>query len=120
MTIGLSINQEHFLEYTIRDTTAPFLAPFQVATENYQFRPSTWRKNGNKVMGYVTTLKKEAETMEISLVFTTLGSDQLNKGFEHKRRDWVFNVAAKVEPKDNWKIMCKLPITILKEVTGKT
>ena len=58
--------------------------------------------------------------MELSLVFTTLGSDPLNKGNEHKRRDWVFNVAAKEEPKDDWIIICKIPITILKEVTGKT
>ena len=64
--------------------------------------------------------KKEAETIELPLVFTTLGSDQLNKGNEHKRRDWVFNVASKTAPGDDWKIICKLPITILKEVTGKT
>ena len=59
MTIGLFINQVHFLEYTIRGSTPPFQAPFQVMTEDYQFRPRTWRMNGHKVMGYVATLKKK-------------------------------------------------------------
>ena len=58
MTVGLFINQMHFAEYTIIGTTAPFQAPFQVVTEDNQFRPNTWRTNGNKVMGYVATIKR--------------------------------------------------------------